>query len=499
MARSTPRPGEVDKSDFFEGAQKTTEVDGTSYGVPWYVETRLVYYRTDLAEKAGITTPPTDWDGLKTMAKAMQDKAGAKYGIGLQAGGTGSWQSVMPFAWSAGADLTKDDGKAYTFDSPEMLEALEYYQSFFNDGISDKAAPATPTTEPDFASGKVPMFISGPWMMSAVENAGGGEVQGQVRRLPDPGRQDRPRRSSAARNLVVFKNTKNRDSSWKFVQWLTDPKTQVKWYGMSTDLPSVKSAWQDPALTADTKLRHLRQAARDRPGPAVVPDVGAGRRLVRQRDREGHQVRRRPGRLAEDRAEAGRRPSAPGSDHVHRHRARRRHRRRRSARHRRAGPPSRTRRHSGRRREGWAAWILALPFCLLFLVFTLWPVAQSLFMSFTDTKAKDLRTPFAVEFVGLDNYTRASPTRPSAMRIRNTAYFVLLGVPLTMALALAAAVALDRGITKFRSALPAGLLPPGRDQHRRGRRGLAVPAPGRRRPVQHRPRLGRHRRPELAR
>ncbi len=232
-----PTPGEVDKSVFFDGAQKTTEVDGTSFGVPWYVETRLVYYRTDLAKKAGITTPPTDWDGLKTMAKAMQDKAGAKYGIGLQAGGTGSWQSVMPFAWSAGADLTKDGGKAYNFDSPEVLKASQYYQSFFTDGISDKAAPATPTTEPDFASGKVPMFISGPWMMSAVEKAGGGEKfkdKYDVFQIPA----DKMSSSFVGgSNLVVFKNTKNRDSSWKLVNWLSDPKTQVKWYGMSTDLP----------------------------------------------------------------------------------------------------------------------------------------------------------------------------------------------------------------------------------------------------------------------
>jgi multiple sugar transport system substrate-binding protein len=253
MGALDPTPGEVDKSAFFDGAQKTTEVAGTSYGVPWYVETRLVYYRTDLAEKAGITTPPTDWDGLKTMAKAMQDKAGAKWGIGLQAGGTGSWQSVMPFAWSAGADLTKDDGKAYNFDSPEVLKATEYYQSFFNDGISDKAAPATPTTEPDFASGKVPMFISGPWMMSAVEAAGGEGFKDKYDVMQIPA----DVKSSSfvgGSNLVVFKNTKNRDSSWKLVNWLSEPETQVKWYGISTDLPSVKSAWQDPALTADSKL-----------------------------------------------------------------------------------------------------------------------------------------------------------------------------------------------------------------------------------------------------
>jgi multiple sugar transport system substrate-binding protein len=254
MGALDPTPGSIDKSVFFDGAQKTTEVDGTSFGVPWYVETRLVYYRTDLAKKAGITTPPTDWAGLKSMAKAMQDKAGAKYGIGLQAGGTGSWQSVMPFAWSAGADLTKDGGKAYNFDSPEVLKATQYYQSFFTDGISDKAAPATPTTEPDFASGKVPMFISGPWMMSAVEKAGGGakfKDKYDVFQIPA----DKISSSFVGgSNLAVFKNTKNRDSAWKFVQWLSDPKTQVKWYGMSTDLPSVKSAWQDPALTSDTKL-----------------------------------------------------------------------------------------------------------------------------------------------------------------------------------------------------------------------------------------------------
>jgi multiple sugar transport system substrate-binding protein len=249
-----PTPAEIDTSVFFDGAQKTTEVAGTSYGIPWYVETRLVYYRTDLAEKAGITTPPTDWAGLKDMAKAMQDKAGATWGMGMQAGGTGSWQSVMPFGWSAGADLTKDDGKAYNFDSPELLKASEYYQSYFTDGIADKAAPATPTTEPDFVSGKVPMFISGPWMMSAVEAAGGGEAfkeKYDVMQIPA----DVTSSSFVGgSNLVVFKNTENRDSSWKLVQWLGDAETQVTWYGMSTALPSVKSAWQDPALTADTKL-----------------------------------------------------------------------------------------------------------------------------------------------------------------------------------------------------------------------------------------------------
>src|SRR5690349_23733885 len=42
-----PTPKSIDTSQFFEGAQNTTKVGDTSYGIPWYVETRLVYYRTD--------------------------------------------------------------------------------------------------------------------------------------------------------------------------------------------------------------------------------------------------------------------------------------------------------------------------------------------------------------------------------------------------------------------------------------------------------------------
>jgi multiple sugar transport system permease protein len=116
--------------------------------------------------------------------------------------------------------------------------------------------------------------------------------------------------------------------------------------------------------------------------------------------------------------------------------------------------------HRSRLREGRAAWILALPFCVLFLTFTLWPVLQSLFMSFTDTRSRDLRTPFAVNVVGLENFTKALSDPIFLQAARNTAYFVLVGVPLTMVLALAAAVALDKGITRLRALFRLGFYLP---------------------------------------
>ena len=130
----------VDEADFFPGAWDSTEVGGTSYGVPWYVETRVLYYRTDLAEKAGWSEAPQTWDDLKQFAEDLQSKGGAEYGISLQPGQTGSWQTMMPFAWSNGAALTNEDGTEYTIDSPEMAEALDYYTSYFDEGLSQTRA-----------------------------------------------------------------------------------------------------------------------------------------------------------------------------------------------------------------------------------------------------------------------------------------------------------------------------------------------------------------------
>ena len=124
-----------------------------------------------------------------------------------------------------------------------------------------------------------------------------------------------------------------------------------------------------------------------------------------------------------------------------------------------AGAPATIRRR-GRPAEVRAAWLLAIPFILLFGVFTVWPVFQSLFMSFTDTRQKDLRTPFSVNFIGLDNYARALGDPVFVKAASNTAYFVLVGVPLTLAVALLAAVALDKGITRFRSVYRLGFYTP---------------------------------------
>ncbi len=114
-----------------------------------------------------------------------------------------------------------------------------------------------------------------------------------------------------------------------------------------------------------------------------------------------------------------------------------------------SAPPGRPRRRLDQQTA--AAWILVLPFAVLFLAFTAGPVLGSLGMSFTDMRQRDLRTPFAVNGVGFDNYVKALQDDTFRKAAFNTAYFVVVGVPLTLVVALVAAVLLDRGIMRFQS------------------------------------------------
>jgi multiple sugar transport system substrate-binding protein len=262
-----PTPDIIDRSAFFPGAWDTTAVNGTSYGVPWYVETRLIYYRKDLAQRAGVQ-PPTSWSGLTAFATALQQKANAKWGMYLQPGGQGSWQTFLPFAWQNGAALADADNKNFTLDSPEMAKALDYYASFFKTGLAPKDL-AQGQLEQGFVTGTIGSFVSGPWHLGILADQGGPSFLDKVGLAKMPVEKAGTSFVGGG-DMVVFKDTKNRDTAWKFVQFLSRPETQVKWYHTASDLPAVKSSWADSALQSDPMLSVFGQQLNDAKSPPTV-------------------------------------------------------------------------------------------------------------------------------------------------------------------------------------------------------------------------------------
>ena len=98
------------------------------------------------------------------------------------------------------------------------------------------------------------------------------------------------------------------------------------------------------------------------------------------------------------------------------------------------------------RRQALIAWGFCLPFVLVFGVFMLVPLLSSIGMSFTDITSRDLRTPFNVNIVGFYNYVTLLTDPRFHKALLTTAIFVIVGLPITIAIAMAFAVALNKGL-----------------------------------------------------
>jgi multiple sugar transport system permease protein len=120
-----------------------------------------------------------------------------------------------------------------------------------------------------------------------------------------------------------------------------------------------------------------------------------------------------------------------------------------------AGPPAPT---AGRShwREELVAWSFAAPFLVLFLVFMAGPILVAFVSSYTDLRVTDIRNPLSIEFVGIDNYLAVFGDARFHRAAANTAVFVLVGVPLTIVLGLAAAVGVNQGVVKARTLFRVG-------------------------------------------
>jgi len=117
-----------------------------------------------------------------------------------------------------------------------------------------------------------------------------------------------------------------------------------------------------------------------------------------------------------------------------------------------AAPPA-----SGRSwRDDLVGWAFAAPFVILFGIFLAFPILASFLLSFTSFGLRDLANPVGASVVGLKNYLDLFGDEKFWKALLNTVYFVVIGVPLTLVIGLLIATALNRGVSRFRTAFRVG-------------------------------------------
>jgi multiple sugar transport system substrate-binding protein len=145
------------------------------------------------------------------------------------------------------------------------VEALGYYTSFFDAGLAPKDLPQG-ALEPDFVAGRIGAFVSGPWHIGLLKAQG---CDGRYDLWHMPGRQAATSFVGGG-NLAVFKDARHRTGAWRFVEWLSRPDIQVKWYRASSDLPAVRGAWNDPTLRDDPLLSAFGAQLADAKSPPAI-------------------------------------------------------------------------------------------------------------------------------------------------------------------------------------------------------------------------------------
>lgn len=460
---------------FFPGSWATCQVQGQAYGVPWYVDTRVLFYRKDLLAEAGFSHPPRTWEELKTACQALTKLpltpgVSRRYGMAL---GTRDWMTLLIFVWQNGGD-------ALQLTDPRFREALTFYLSFFREHLVPSKEGADVDLFHAFKTGMFPMFISGPWMVELLQKELPElERQWAVAMLP---RKRTPTSFVGGCNLVLFKESRKKDLGWQFIEFMSQPEQQVEWHRLSKDLPAARAAWQHTLFQDKPRIRIFGDQMDFTESPPRIPEweeVGLAidqgmERLVLQDPALDHRL---PTQLATlqgeiDQIRLKRQRGAPlgmfltltgsalgtlGLGTLFVTRWRRAREQPSTA----ASPaPSLAQRLHRFHRTSLAGYLFIAPAVLLLLVFLFLPILASFTLSFTDWDVTGIQNWRLVRFIGWANYWEALTNRSLWKAFFNTLYFTGVGVPLTILASLIAAVSLNQVFVRFRILFRAAFFAP---------------------------------------
>ncbi|GAB2738329.1 ABC transporter substrate-binding protein [Streptomyces bullii] len=233
------------------------------YTIPTSANNGTLYYRTDLFQKAGLDAPTT-WEKFYAAAEKLTDVKKNEFGYTIR-GGAGSiaqaldamyGQSGITSFWDAGGEKT-------TVNDPKNVEALKKYA-----GLYKEYTPAADLNN-DFTK-MVAQWDSG---TIGMLNHNLGSYQDHVKALgtdkfrgipqpTGPGGK-RVQVSNPVDGLGLFKNSKNKEAAWKFIEFAASHQANSKWNESAGAIPSNKDAAKDPWISKAEPTKLAAEALND--------------------------------------------------------------------------------------------------------------------------------------------------------------------------------------------------------------------------------------------
>jgi multiple sugar transport system substrate-binding protein len=249
----------IHRSGYFDGIWATNVIDTVLLGIPWYVDTRVMFYRADLLAKAGYREPPRTWAQWEEAARALVAQGGTDehYAMLLP---TSEWAPPVILGLQAGSDLLKDGDTKGNFSGSTFGTAFDFYLRFFHDRLAPVGVTRVTNIYQGIAEGFFSMYITGPWNIGEFRRRMPDSLQSAWMTMPLPSPDTTYPGASLAggSSLVLFKKSKHPEIAWQLIEFLSRPEQQVRFYHETGDLPARVEAWEDTAFSTNKYIRAFR-------------------------------------------------------------------------------------------------------------------------------------------------------------------------------------------------------------------------------------------------
>jgi multiple sugar transport system substrate-binding protein len=263
----------VAESSYFAGIWDTNLVDGVPYGVPWYVDTRVLFYRRDLLARAGWDSIPGSWaEWLRSMEDVKRLAGKDRFAIFLP---TNEYTPWIIFGLQAGSPLLRDDDSHGDFSGPEYRRAADFFLGVFRRGLAPNVAGATIANRyQEFERGTFSMYISGPWDVGEFSRRLSPAMNGawSIAALPGPDGPASGLSTAGGSSLVLFRVSRHKAEAWRLIEYLSRPDVQLRFRRLCGNLPARREAWRDTALARDPFSRVFETQLRRAVSTPKVPE-----------------------------------------------------------------------------------------------------------------------------------------------------------------------------------------------------------------------------------
>jgi multiple sugar transport system substrate-binding protein len=252
----------LDRNDIFPGVLRTNVIDSVLFGIPWYVDTRVVFYRKDILKQAGYNELPATWSEILKASESIRRQAAAQKKICYPFFfPTNEWIPAIVLGMQSGGNFLKEKNTRGNFSGTEFSKASALLSEIYQKEYSPSGMQLITNLYSSFSDGLIAMYITGPWNIGEFTRRIPKELQDQWMTAPLPSMDSlRPGISlPLGTSLVVFKNSAHKEASWKLIEFLTSVEQSIEFYKITGNLPPRQSAWNDTTLSNNRYIKAFHQ------------------------------------------------------------------------------------------------------------------------------------------------------------------------------------------------------------------------------------------------